>query len=454
MAPNLAEMLKWPEYLQQIADSAEAKWKSGKNDAQTIKGLSDMSEWEGLGGDAARNALRRDHTKFDTTAQLAYQVMEGAKFAHTEAADLASRIQRIEQDAAADPAVKLNLVTGEVTGPDISHLNPKNQHDADLLTKIQEKITNIKNRVATAQHGGELVDSDLARVLNAATGGKVDPFPENRVEMPPGQKPAATTAAAADTDEKKQFPIPEQKVKDADQTKGTPFGKDILKDPEPGKSLPPGSVAKKWGEDAKVEKPKGPVLAGGTTGEHEATWWNPFNKEGTGPSWLGHPHLDADSKVGTIGGEAKAEGYKDGAVTDLKGHADVVNNKANATWDLGPAQVKLHLEGEAGVMADQQTIVNTKSGFQIGGDGMVGLRAEQGSQISAFGLTVKDNVNEYVGGGIAGDLHMGRTDDGKIAIGGHYGAAWGLGYKNGFEITINPGEVSANLEKAWKWVTD
>ncbi len=55
------------------------------------------------------------------------------------------------------------------------------------------------------------------------------------------------------------------------------------------------------------------------------------------------------------------------------------------------------------------------------------------------------------GGGAGG--HIGKTDDGKWALGWNGGLAFGVGANNHMAITVDPGEVKEHINDMWQWLS-
>lgn len=241
------------------------------------------------------------------------------------------------------------------------------------------------------------------------------------------------------------LPVPKQK-KSIEGSRGTPQSKDILKPPDGRHEKPaPGTNVGGWGKDIRVGKPKGPLIAEGKTGEHGASVWD---KVGGAKG----PGGEYDWRLEVLGahGQASGELRTDGAVGSAQGRASIVEGEGNAAKSLGPVDVKAHIDGAIGARGNLGAAVSP-SGGQLSGDAAVGLHSSQKIELNSHGVGVTGGVTEIAGAGAASDFHAGRTDDGKIAIGGHYGRAWGLGGAGLFEITVDPKEVTVGLRKLVDW---
>lgn len=241
------------------------------------------------------------------------------------------------------------------------------------------------------------------------------------------------------------LPVPKQK-KSIEGSRGTPQSKDILKPPDGRhEKPPPGTKVGEWGKDVKVGKPKGPVIAEGKTGEHGGAVWDKTGGAkgpGGGYDW----RLEA---LGAHGG-ANYEVRKDGATGSAQGRLSIVEGEANGTRNLGPVEVKGHADGALGARGNLSGAASP-SGGQLSTDVAAGAHSTQKVELNGYGVHITAGVTEIAGAGAASDFHLGRTDDGKFSIGGHYGRAWGFGGTGLIDITIDPKEVTGHLKRLADW---
>ncbi|MGV9803560.1 hypothetical protein ACWDTP_36490 [Mycobacterium sp. NPDC003449] len=244
------------------------------------------------------------------------------------------------------------------------------------------------------------------------------------------------------------LPVPEQK-KSIEGSRGAPQSKDILKPPDGRhEKPPPNTKLGGWGKDIRVNKPKGPLIAKGETGEHGgAVWEKVGGAEGSGGEY------DWRAEVLGAHGGAGYEIRKDGVTGSAQGRASLAEGETNAKTNLGPVEVKGHADGAIGARGSLAGTAGP-SGGQLGGDLAAGLHSSQKIEFNSHGLGITGGITEIAGAGAASDFHVGTTDDGKFAIGGHYGRAWGYGGTALFEITIDPKEVAENLRKLSEWFAE
>lgn len=241
------------------------------------------------------------------------------------------------------------------------------------------------------------------------------------------------------------LPVPKQK-KAIEGSRGMPQSKDILKPPDGRhEKPPPGTKVGEWGKDAKVGKPKGPVIAEGKTGEHGgAVWDKAGGAKGPGGGY--------DWRLEVLGahGGANYELRKDGVTGSAQGRLSIAEGEVNGSRNLGPVEVKGHTDGALGARGNLSGVASP-SGGQLGGDVAVGAHSSQKVELNGYGVQITAGITEIAGAGAASDFHMGRTDDGKFSIGGHYGHARGFGGAGLLEITIDPKEVVGNLKRLTDW---
>ncbi|NGX08791.1 hypothetical protein UI24_17075 [Mycobacteroides franklinii] len=365
---------------------------------------------------------------------------------------MAKGIRNIVDDATGsangEPAMDIDLDANRVVVPAwIGNLNPKNPDDAKTLEKVQAKMERLNQRIATALQAGQTMDVEFAQFINGGTGGKVvtraaKPTPEEAQEKADGQTRAAGITVA-----------PEQKVADWSKSKGAPFGQDILKDGANGKQY-------QWGDNLKVNKPEGPILGEAKTKVIGGTVKDLGKGEGRLPDWAGK-----DSKWGwsskflTGSAGAGAEARTDGGGGSAKVNGDILSNEAHVKQiQLGPLTLNGQITGALGVDGSADTALTLtrdgadapRSGFQLGGDAMAGLRGGQQVDANIWGLGVKNTTNEYAGGGGAMHFYGGWQGD-EFKFGGRLGLAWGIGAKDTVEISIAPKEVAKNIGKLWTW---
>ncbi|SKU47612.1 Uncharacterised protein [Mycobacteroides abscessus subsp. abscessus] len=442
----LSDGLKWPEYIQEFIDMGLKSYQSDKTLSQSIKDLSQISTWEGLSGHAARNALRAGHQTLDMNSEAARELISHAYKVHSASLDVEKGIRNIVQFSEEDPKILVDLDTNQVYPPNTSHLDP--EKDAAEIKKIQEKYTLLQARMKTAEQALGIVDQDFSRVMQYATGQSIDPLPKWR--QPPRIHGAAKVQIAAagkgfaptgDED----FPLPKQTLKEHDDKHGAP-NSGIYKDPN--------AITRQGGNPLKVADPKGPKLWGD---EKEGSQQRGWAEGKYGRINIGG--RDVDFRWGARGpnieGQVGLEAYEKAMKGELGGEVNLFSNDAEWRSKAGPVDLIVSGENKFGVSAHTDTTLNVEEngGIQGGGDVFAGYSEKKSVDANAWGIHFKDDVTGYAGagGGLGG--HIGKTDDGKWALGWNAGLAFGLGGKNHMEIVVDPSEVKEHLDDMWQWLS-
>lgn len=421
-------------------------YQSDKTLSQSIKDLSQISTWEGLSGHAARNALRAGHQTLDMNSEAARELISHAYKVHSASLDVEKGIRNIVQFSEEDPKILVDLDTNQVYPPNTSHLDP--EKDAAAIKKIQEKYTLLQSRMKTAEQALGIVDQDFSRVMQYATGQSIDPLPKWR--QPPRIHGAAKVQIAAagkgfaptgDED----FPLPKQTLKEHDDKYGSP-NSGIYKDPN--------AITRQGGKPLKVGDPKGPKLWGDEKEGSQQRGWaeGKYGKINIGGR-------DVDFRWGARGpsleGKAGLEAYEKAMKGELNGEVNLFSNDAEWRTKAGPVDLIVSGENKFGVSASTDTTLNVEEngGIQGGGDVFAGYSEKKSVDASALGIHFKDDVTGYAGagGGLGG--HIGKTEDGKWALGWNAGLAFGLGGKNHMEIVVDPSEVKEHLDDMWQWIS-
>ncbi|WP_078323659.1 hypothetical protein [Mycobacteroides salmoniphilum] len=444
----LSDGLKWPEYIQEFVDMSLKSYQSDKTLSQSIKDLSQISTWEGLSGNAARNALRAGHQTLDMDSQAARELVSHAYKVHSASVDVAKGIRNIVEYSEENPRILVDLDTNQVYPPNTSHLDP--EKDAAEIKKIQEKYTLLQSRVKTAEQALGIVDQDFSRVMQYATGAQIDPLPKWRQPprihgAPKTQIAAAGKGFAPKGDE--DFPLPKQTLKERDDKFGAP-NSGIATD-QSGRA-----TTRSGGKPMKIPDPKGPVLWGD---EKEISRQRGWAEGEYGKTKIADRDVDYrwGARGPTLDGKAGLEVFGRGVDGKLGGDLNVFSNDAEARANLGPVDLTLSGDQKLGVGIHTDTTLNVEKngGLQGGGDAFIGYSETRSIDADGWGIHVKDDATGYAGAGAGVSGHIGRTDDGKWALGWNSGLAFGVGGKNHMEITVDPSEVKGHLDDMWKWLS-
>lgn len=189
MPLTLADLQEWdPEQIDEVAEAAAARARTSREKAQALANLPVLANWDGKGGEAAREALRRSSTKLELSAQDAFRVSVGAGQTYQEALEVKRELAEIFAYAAESPEVWIDTTTNTVEPPDTTYLTP------EAAAKVEAKVAELQNRIAVVLANAERTDADLARVVRVATGQESadadKPTPDPRaLRPPPGASP-------------------------------------------------------------------------------------------------------------------------------------------------------------------------------------------------------------------------------------------------------------------------
>lgn len=165
MGMTLAELQEWPPHIKALADAASKRGDASQQTSGKVQAIVDISTWQGDAGDAAKDAMKRSAARFDNAGFEAMYVAMHANKAYGDSQALADDIGKFLADAAADPPVAIDPKTNTVTPPDITGKKPAE------IQKIIDKLKDLHSRVTGLIARGEVLDDDLARVLDQGTGG-------------------------------------------------------------------------------------------------------------------------------------------------------------------------------------------------------------------------------------------------------------------------------------------
>ncbi|TDZ41913.1 hypothetical protein [Mycobacteroides franklinii] len=198
MGMTLAELQEWPPHIKALADAASKRGDASQQTSGKVQAIVDISTWQGDAGDAAKDAMKRSAARFDNAGFEAMYVAMHANKAYGDSQALADDIGKFLADAAADPPVAIDPKTNTVTPPDITGKKPAE------IQKIIDKLKDLHSRVTGLIARGEVLDDDLARVLDQGTGGHTLAQKQLSEETPQqAQQDVHDVLAGTATDEEK-----------------------------------------------------------------------------------------------------------------------------------------------------------------------------------------------------------------------------------------------------------
>lgn len=163
---SMADVDQWqPDKIDEVADALAERARTGGQTAEDLRGLHDMATWEGDAGEAARQAIDKSATELETSAQNDTLASLFTKKSVSDVRAVKNSLKSIVEDAAAEPAVSINLETNTITPPDTTGW------EEDEVAKLREKMADLEDRIVAMLAAAEEADSDLGRVMTAAAGG-------------------------------------------------------------------------------------------------------------------------------------------------------------------------------------------------------------------------------------------------------------------------------------------
>ncbi|MFN3006636.1 hypothetical protein [Mycolicibacterium wolinskyi] len=166
MTVSLSDVQQWdPEQIDEVSDALAHRARTSGQTAETLRNLQVFEKWDGDAGEAAKQAIEKSATKLEVSAKDAFLVSMGAQKAAEDARTVKNDLKSILDDAAASPAVQIDMATNTVTPPDTTGW------EEEEVNALADKIADLENRIVAVLAAAEETDGDLARVLTAATGG-------------------------------------------------------------------------------------------------------------------------------------------------------------------------------------------------------------------------------------------------------------------------------------------
>lgn len=177
---------------------------------------------------------------------------------------------------------------------------------------------------------------------------------------------------------------------------------------------------------------------------------------------VAHGSLDGSFKDGAFSGSGKLDGSVLGAdasanasvsALGVKGdaEAEAYLAKGSAEGDLkaGPAELKGSADAIVGADAKADGEVGW-TGAQGHAEAFAGAKAEGDASAEVAGVGAGAHGEAWAGVGAEASGQFGMGDDGKFHIGASVGAALGVGGKLGFDVSVDPSEVTHSVETAAK----
>ncbi len=152
----MADVDQWdPDQIDEVADALAERARTGGQTAEDLRGLHGMATWEGDAGEAAKQAIDKSASKLETSAQNDALASLFTKKSAGDVRTVKNSLKSIVEDAAAEPAVSLNLETNTVTPPDTTGWEEED------VQKLADKVADLEDRIVAMLAAAAEADSDL-----------------------------------------------------------------------------------------------------------------------------------------------------------------------------------------------------------------------------------------------------------------------------------------------------
>jgi type VII secretion system ESX-1 substrate len=162
-----------------------------------------------------------------------------------------------------------------------------------------------------------------------------------------------------------------------------------------------------------------------------------------GQAQVGGVDLNGHAEARGLGGSASAgAGFnQDGLNAQAKVNAYVGQVSVDGSAQLGPGQVSGAAQGFVGAEAGAHGTIGT-GGVDVGADAFAGAKAVGTVHGDLGGLGVGATGEAWAGAGAEVHAHFGQGADGSFHVGGDAGVGLGVGGKIGFDVTVDPGQLT------------
>ncbi|MGH3758424.1 putative T7SS-secreted protein [Actinophytocola sp.] len=200
-----------------------------------------------------------------------------------------------------------------------------------------------------------------------------------------------------------------------------------------------------WGDEfAKRQGPGVNVhLVGGTV------QGSLFSTNASGATQIGDVTLAGKAEASALGAEASATAGigRDGVNAQARASAYLAQVSAQGSAQYGIAEVGAQGKAFVGAEAGAHGSIGL-DGARVGGEAFAGAKAtgEVSGDVGGLGAGVTGEA--WAGVGASADAQIGRGEDGEWKIGAEAGIGLGIGGKVGFEVSVDPGEITDTLGDA------
>lgn len=416
MGLNVADIDRWDSSAinavsQTIASRAEAASRA----TGTLGNLSAFQNWSGQGSASALQQTQARAADLSSHAQDSSAVATAARTAANEVSQVKSQLAALRSTAGAYGIV-IDAATSRVMAPSVESLQAASKQLVETMVK------NTQSAVDKLLQAADKADDLLAKAFEP---GEKKKLLKKSKDLPDGWQKKIQKDFGANKDKDKEGKGAEDK--------NNKDGKDKPADSKDKKNSPSVKLYEK-DVSAKVT-----ALEGKKEGEH--TFGNGAKVEGKVSGEVLSAETGANVEVNSDGISAGVNAKAVLAAGDIEGSAEYgiasVGGEAHAA-------VEASAEGTASL---------GKDGLNLEGEVFAGGRLTGDVHGEVGGVGVGGHGELQAGVGISGDANFGMKD-GKLQIGASFGAALGIGGKVGFDVEIDPAEVTSTIKDGANKVAD
>lgn len=136
----MADVDHWdPGQIDEVSEALVERARHSGTAAGELRGAHAIADWDGEAGEAAKEALEKSAVEHDSSAQNDVLAAMAAKMSAGDVRAVKNQQKSILEDAAADPAVSINLETNTITPPDTT------DWEEDDVKKLADKMRDLIN---------------------------------------------------------------------------------------------------------------------------------------------------------------------------------------------------------------------------------------------------------------------------------------------------------------------
>lgn len=418
MGLNIADIDRWDSAaINAVSQSSAVRAEAATRVSGSLGSLTAFQSWSGPGSAAALQQTQARASDLLSHVQDSTGVSNAARTAANEVSQVKSQLAALRSTAGAYGIV-IDAATSRVMAPSVDSLQAASKKLVETMVK------NTQAAVDKLLQAADKADDLLAKAFEP--GEKKKKLLEKTKEFDPKRKVERDFGSRKDDKNDGKDKDGKDKA-DKEGKGGDGKGKD-------GKDKKGPPNVKLYEKDGSV---RAAALEGKKEGEH--TFGNGAKVEGSISGEVASAEAGANFEVGS-----------DGISAGVNANATLVGGEAkgSATYGIAEAQGEVRAAVEAEASGD---VSLGADGLHAGGEAFVGGRLTGDGSVEAGGVGVGAHGELQAGIGVSGDLDAG-FEDGKFKFGGSVGAALGVGGKIGFDVEIDPAEVTSTVKDAAKSV--